>query len=54
MAVTILFKNLDRPLPVRDQLDGLARDLLAESAETSALPATRRMSPVLQRLEAGQ
>jgi hypothetical protein len=54
MAVMSLFKNLDRPLPVRDQLDGLARDLLAESAETSALPATRRMSPVLQRLEAGQ
>jgi hypothetical protein len=54
MAVTMLFKNLDRPLPVREQLDGLARDLLAESAETSALPATRRMSPVLQRLEAGQ
>ena len=54
MAVMSLFKNLDRPLPVRDQLDGLARDLLAESAETSALPATRRVSPILQRLEAGQ
>ncbi len=54
MAVMSLFKNLDRPLPVRDQLDGLARDLLAESAETHTLPATRRVSPILQRLEAGQ
>ena len=27
MAVMPLFKNLDRPLPVRDQLDGLAHDL---------------------------
>ena len=43
MAVTILFKNLDRPLPVREQLDGLA----AESAGTHA-------PLILQRLEAGQ
>ena len=54
MAVMSLFKNLDRPLPVRDQLDGLARYLLTESAETSAFPATRRMPLILQRLEAGQ
>ena len=27
MAVMPLFKNLDRPLPVREQLDGLAHDL---------------------------
>jgi hypothetical protein len=54
MAVMSLFKNLNRPLPVRKQLDRLARDLLAESAETSAFPATRRMSQILQRLEAGQ
>ena len=54
MAVMPLFKNLDRPLLVRDQLDGLARDLLAESAETRARPAARRITLILQRLEAGQ
>ena len=54
MAVMTLFKNLDRPLPVREQLDGLAHDLAAESAETRALLAARRVSPILQRLEAGQ
>ena len=46
MAVMALFKNLDRRLPVRD--------LLAESAETRARLATRRMTLILQRLEAGQ
>jgi hypothetical protein len=54
MAVMPLFKNLDRPLPVRKQLDDSAHDLVAESAETRTLPATRRVSPILQRLEAGQ
>jgi hypothetical protein len=54
MAVITIFRDPNRLLPVREQLDGLAHDLAAESAETSALPATRRMSPVLQRLEAGQ
>ena len=54
MAVMSLFKNLDRPLPVRDQLDGLARDLLAESAETRAHLAARRVSLILHCLEAGQ
>ena len=38
MAVMSLFKNLDRPLPVREQLDGLAHDLAAELAETRAAP----------------
>jgi hypothetical protein len=36
MAVITLFKNLDRPWPARDQLDGLAHDLASESAEVSA------------------
>jgi hypothetical protein len=54
MAVMSLFKNLDRPLPVRDQLDRLAHDLAAESAETRVHLAARRVSLILQRLEAGQ
>jgi hypothetical protein len=54
MAVMSLFKNLDRPLPVRKQLDRLAHDLAAESAETRAHLAARRVSLILQRLEAGQ
>ena len=54
MAVMSLFRNLNRPLPVRDQLDSLAHDLAAESAETRAPLAARRVSPILQRLEAGQ
>ena len=54
MAVMPLFKNLDRPLPFGEQLDGLAHDLAAESAETRALSAARRVALILQRLEAGQ
>jgi hypothetical protein len=46
MAVMSLFKNLDRPLPVREQL--------AESAETRARLGARQAGPILQRLEAGQ
>jgi hypothetical protein len=54
MAVMPLFKNLDRPLPVREQLDGSAHDPAAESAETRAHLAARRVGLILQRLEAGQ
>ncbi len=54
MAVTILFKNLDRPLPVRNQLDDSAHDLAAESAETRARLTGRWVVQILQRLEAGQ
>ncbi len=54
MAVMPLFKKLDRPLPVREQPNGLVHDLASESAEIRILPATRRVSPILQRLEAGQ
>ena len=65
MSVTILFKNPRPALPVREPLADLAHDLAAESAAVSAvsaaesanthtLPATRRVSPILQRLEAGQ
>jgi hypothetical protein len=54
MAVTILFKNLDRPLPVREQLDSSAHDLAAESAETRARLGARQAGLILQRLEAGQ
>jgi hypothetical protein len=54
MAVMPLFKNLDRPLPVREQLDGLARDLLAESLKTCARLTGRWVGQILQRLEAGQ
>ena len=54
MAVTILFKNLDRRLPVREQLDNLAHDLAAESAETHARLGARQAGPTLQRLEARQ
>ena len=65
MSVTILFKNPRPALPVREPLDDLAHDLAAESAavsavsadesvETHTLPAIRRVSPILQRLEAGQ
>jgi hypothetical protein len=55
MAVMPLFKNLDRPLPVREQLDSLAHNLAAESAETPPPHiAIRRAASILQRLEAGQ
>jgi hypothetical protein len=54
MAVMSLFKNLDRPLPVHDQLDGLARDLLAESLKTCAPLTGRWMGQILRRLEVGQ
>ena len=65
MSVTILFKNPRPALPVREPLDDLAHNLAAESAAVSAvsaaesadthtLPATRRVSPILQCLEAGQ
>jgi hypothetical protein len=54
MAVMPLFKNLDRPLPVREQLDSLAHNLAAESAETPPHIAIRRATSILQRLEAGQ
>jgi hypothetical protein len=58
MAVMPLFKNLDRLLPVREQLADSAHDPAAESAAMSAethLPiAIRRVSLILQRLEAGQ
>ena len=52
MAVMPLFKNLDRPLPVREQLDSLAHDLLAELAENAARLTGRRVVQILQRLEA--
>ena len=65
MTVITLFKNLDRPWPVREPLDDLAHDLASESAAVSALSAAvsaethpsiaiRRAAPILQRLEAGQ
>ena len=54
MAVMPLFKNLDRPLPVREQLEGLARDLLAESLKMCARLTGRWVVQILQRLEAGQ
>jgi hypothetical protein len=54
MAVMPLFKNLDRPLPFGEQLDGSAHDLAAESAETPPHIAIRRAVSILQRLEAGQ
>ena len=54
MAVTILFKNLDRPLSVRKQLNGSAHDPAAESAEKRARLADQQVSLILQRLEAGQ
>jgi hypothetical protein len=54
MAVITIFRDPNRLLPVREQLDGLAHDLAAESAETRALSAARRVALILQRLEAGQ
>jgi hypothetical protein len=61
MTVITLFKNLDRPWPVREPLDDLAHDLASESAAVSAVSAEthpsiaiRRAAPILQRLEAGQ
>jgi hypothetical protein len=54
MTVMPLFKNLDRPLPVRDQLGGLACDLLAESLKMCARLTGRWVVQILQRLEAGQ
>jgi hypothetical protein len=54
MAVMPLFKNLDRSLPVREPLDGLAYEIAAESAETRARLGTRRAGPILQGMEAGQ
>ena len=65
MAVITFLRNPYLALPVREPLDDLAHDLASESAAVSAvsaaesanthtLPATRRVSPILQRLEAGQ
>jgi hypothetical protein len=68
MTVITLFKNLDRPWPVREPLDDLAHDLASESAAVSAVSAVsaavsaethpsiaaRRVSLILQCLEAGQ
>jgi hypothetical protein len=54
MAVMSPFKNLDRPLPFDEQLDGSAHDLAAESAEMRTPLAPWRADPILQRLEAGQ
>ena len=54
MAVMPLFKNLDRPLPVGEQLDSLAHNLAAESAETRARLGAPQADLILQRLEAGQ
>ena len=46
MTVMPFFKNLGRPLPVRD--------LLAESLKMSARLTDRWVGQILQRLEAGQ
>ena len=54
MAVMSPFKNLDRPLPFDEQLDGSAHDPAAESAETHALQSAWPVSQILQRLEARQ
>jgi hypothetical protein len=54
MAVITFLRNSYPALPVREQLDSLAHDLAAESAETHPPIAIRRAAPVLQRLEAGQ
>jgi len=54
MAVITIFRDPDQPLPVCDHLDASALGLPAESAETRARLVARRMTLILQRLEAGQ
>jgi hypothetical protein len=54
MAVITLFRNPHQPLTVPDQLDGLAHNLAAESAETSGPLTIRQSALSLQCLEAGQ
>jgi hypothetical protein len=49
-----LFKNLDRPLPVREQLADSAARSCAESLKTCARLTGRWVGQIFQRLEAGQ